>query len=40
MGEARLVQEWLAKGGEDFAFARVNFKENAYHESKHIGHSG
>ena len=27
MGEAQLVREWLAKAGEDFAFARVNLDE-------------
>ena len=27
MGEAQLVQEWLEKAAEDFAFARVNLEE-------------
>jgi HEPN domain-containing protein len=27
MAEVRLVQEWLEKAAEDFAFARVNLKE-------------
>jgi HEPN domain-containing protein len=27
MGEQRLVQEWLTKASEDFAFARVNLVE-------------
>jgi HEPN domain-containing protein len=27
MAEAQLVQEWLAKAGEDFAFAWVNLEE-------------
>ena len=27
MAEARLVQEWLEKAADDFAFARVNLEE-------------
>ncbi len=27
MAESQLVQEWLAKAAEDFAFARVNLEE-------------